>query len=139
MTDEHGLRPPQAVEHCDHVIDRLAIVNGPAERRGLEAALLKARDAKTGAELVGEAVEVLVAQAGAAVQQQYGSAIADDPAAERAPGCLHGERLTLTHRGEAYSSSGSAPLVMSPPLVASAPLVAPTDASGHRRPPPRAL
>lgn len=97
MTDHERAVPLEADEHRDRVVDGLRDREGPLEGRGLEPALLKGRDAEARAQLGGELVEVLEAQAGPAVEEQHPRPGAGGPAGQHAARRLESELLTPGH------------------------------------------
>jgi hypothetical protein len=92
-----GVLPAQRVEHGDRVGDLLFDAEWALERRRLESALLVGRDAVALTDVGGDLVEDLVPEAGTAVQQQQGLALAFDPAAELTSARWRQKAFSLTH------------------------------------------
>ena len=98
MTGDQRPLPAEAVEHRDDVVDRLDDRERTLEGGWLKTSLLKGPDMKLGLELDTEPIEIRIAQAGAAVEQQHVGPGTRGPTAQRAAVGLNLELLPRAHR-----------------------------------------
>ena len=104
MPDDERPVPLEPVEHGHRVVDGLRDRERPVQRRGGEAALLVGGEANAVAQLGGQLVEVLEAQAWTAVEQENARSGSGHPAGQLAAARRDAERFA--HRASLWDALG---------------------------------